>query len=191
MRVDRGRREAKHSVFGVQSTYPEILKHQSQHKLTAESRKAGAAQKRSSSAMRSHRGAVMQYAALPYRFTDGLEILLITSRETGRWLLPKGWPMKAKKAHSAAAREALEEAGVRGRIGKSAIGRYSYGKRLSNGAVLACTVEVYPLAVERQMSRWPEQGQRSIGWFSSQDAASLVAEAELASLIEAFAASVG
>jgi len=133
------------------------------------------------------RRAGLQYAALPYRLGDDLEILLISSRETGRWVLPKGWPIKGKKAHAAAAREALEEAGMKGRIGKAAIGRYSYGKRLLNGAVLACTVEVYPLAVERQLKRWPEQGQRSLGWFSPRDAADQVEEAELASLIMAFA----
>ncbi len=76
----------------------------------------------------------MQYAALPYRVRDGLELLLITSRETGRWVIPKGWPMKGKTAHAAAAREALEEAGLKGKIGKQSLGDYSYGKRLSNGA---------------------------------------------------------
>ena len=131
--------------------------------------------------------AVVQYAALPYRAGDELEVLLITSRGTGRWVLPKGWPMKGKTAHAAAAREALEEAGVRGRIAKHAIGLYHYGKRLRTGAVLTCTVEVYPLAVERQMSRWLEQGQRTLRWFGSRDAANLVEEAELAALIEAFA----
>jgi 8-oxo-dGTP pyrophosphatase MutT (NUDIX family) len=132
----------------------------------------------------------MQYAALPYRIGESVEILLITSRETGRWVLPKGWPVKGKKAHAAAAREALEEAGVKGKIGKRAIGRYGYGKRLSTGAILACTVEVYPLAVERQLRRWPEQGERSLGWFSPRDAASQVEEAELAKLIESFAAKI-
>ncbi len=133
-------------------------------------------------------GAGVQYAALPYRTRDGLELLLITSRETGRWVLPKGWPIKGKKAHSAAAREALEEAGLKGKVGKRSIGAYSYGKRLSNGAVLACTVEVYPLAVRRQMKQWPEKGQRRVKWFSPCDAADRVHEPELAYLIAGFAA---
>jgi len=128
----------------------------------------------------------MQYAALPYRLRDGVEVLLITSRETGRWVLPKGWPMKGRKPHAAAAREALEEAGIKGKVGKSAIGSYRYGKRLAQG-IMPCTVEVYPLAVERQMSRWPEQGQRTLAWFSAADAAGLVEEADLASLLRAFA----
>jgi len=136
---------------------------------------------------RGRNGVRMQYAALPYRIADGLEILLITSRETGRWVLPKGWPIKGKTAHDTAAREALEEAGVRGKIGKGAIGHYSYGKRLSDGGVLACTVEVYPLAVERQLRRWPERGQRTLGWFDPSDAANLVQEPQLSAVIEAFA----
>jgi 8-oxo-dGTP pyrophosphatase MutT (NUDIX family) len=165
------------------------LKYQAQHKFTSESAKPNAVKKHSDPVRtpRATHGAGLQYAALPYRVGGGVEILLITSRETGRWVLPKGWPMKGRKAHAAAAREALEEAGVRGKIGKSAIGRYSYGKRLSNGAVLACMVEVYPLAVARQLTRWPEQDQRTLGWFSPSDAAELVDEAELAALIEAFA----
>jgi len=133
-------------------------------------------------------GVGVQYAALPYRLRDGLELLLISSRETGRWVLPKGWPMKGKKAHAAAAREALEEAGVKGKIGKSAVGTYSYGKRLANGAVVDCTVEVYPLAVERQLERWPEMNQRTCRWFSPSEAAGEVAEPELGALIKVFAA---
>jgi 8-oxo-dGTP pyrophosphatase MutT (NUDIX family) len=136
-------------------------------------------------------GARLQYAALPYRAHDDLEVLLITSRETGRWVLPKGWPMKGRKPHACAAREALEEAGVKGRIGKNAIGAYRYVKRLAEDAAIPCSVQVYPLRVERQLKCWPEQGQRSLAWFSAADAASLVDEDELATLIEAFAATLG
>jgi 8-oxo-dGTP pyrophosphatase MutT (NUDIX family) len=119
-----------------------------------------------------------------------LEVLLITSLERGRWVLPKGWPMKGERPHAAAAREAREEAGVEGKAWRHAIGSYSYGKRLPSGAVLACTVAVYPLAVERQMVRWPEQGQRTLAWFDAREAASLVEEGELGNLIMAFAAHV-
>jgi len=132
-------------------------------------------------------GVGLQYAALPYRMGAQLEILLITSRETGRWVLPKGWPMKNKKPHAAAKREAMEEAGLLGKIGKTSIGSYHYDKRLPNDAVLTCTVEVYPLAVERQMEQWPEQDQRTQTWFSPDAAADAVAEPELARLIRAFA----
>jgi hypothetical protein len=84
----------------------------------------------------------------------------------------------------------LEEAGVQGKVCKRAVGAYSYAKRLSDGAVLACTVTVYPLAVERQLERWPEMHQRSLRWFSPREAAGQVAEPELATLIETFAASL-
>jgi len=183
LRVDNAAPQAKRSVVGVEPACVDRLKHQSQLAFTAESGSPIEAQNHGAAAR-------LQYAALPYRLRDGLEILLITSRETGRWVLPKGWPMKGRTAHATAEREALEEAGVKGKIGKVAIGRYSYGKRLSNGAVLACTVEVYPLAVGRRLKRWSEQDQRSLGWFSPPLAAALVEEAELASLIEAFAARV-
>src|ERR1700761_2252507 len=75
-----------------------------------------------------------QYAALPWRHRHGeeLEILLATSRETRRWVIPKGWPMKNRKPHAAAAQEAFEEAGVSGRVMKRSIGRYNYVKRLKN-----------------------------------------------------------
>jgi 8-oxo-dGTP pyrophosphatase MutT (NUDIX family) len=124
---------------------------------------------------------------LPYRVGDGVEVLLITSKDTGRWVLPKGWPMKGEKPRAAAAREALEEAGIKGAVGKNALGSYRYDKRLPDG-VLPCSVEVYPLAVERQLNLWPERGQRTLTWFDANEAASLVEEADLASLIHAFAA---
>jgi 8-oxo-dGTP pyrophosphatase MutT (NUDIX family) len=130
-----------------------------------------------------------QVAALPYRLRGGLEFLLITSRETGRWVLPKGWPMGGKMAHVAAAREALEEAGVKGTVGKSSIGAYDYGKRLADGSSVRCVVDVYPLEVSSQAKRWREKGQRRLEWLSPREAADRVEEAELAELIERFAAS--
>jgi 8-oxo-dGTP pyrophosphatase MutT (NUDIX family) len=135
--------------------------------------------------------APVQYAALPYRVRDdGVELLLITSRDAGRWVPPKGWAAKGEKAYAAAAREALEEAGVKGKIAKQAIGAYSYLKRLPDGAAVGCTVEVFPLEVERFVKRWPEKGQRDIRWFVPGEAARLVDEPELAHLIEAFASAL-
>jgi 8-oxo-dGTP pyrophosphatase MutT (NUDIX family) len=128
-----------------------------------------------------------QYAALPWRDQGGLEILLVTSRETRRWVIPKGWPMKNKKPHAAAAREALEEAGVTGRVLKRPIGTYSYVKRLKNGAPLQCSVDVYPLKVTGQRTRWPEQGERTGRWFPVEEAAAAVDEPDLQLLIRQFA----
>jgi 8-oxo-dGTP pyrophosphatase MutT (NUDIX family) len=134
----------------------------------------------------------LQYAALPYRLVGAgeTEILLITSRETRRWVIPKGWPMKGKAPHTAAAIEARQEAGVLGKVEKTALGAYSYIKWLHNGAPLACTVDVFPLKVARQRKRWREQGQRVLHWFSALEAADLVDEPSLRDLILVFAAMV-
>ena len=128
----------------------------------------------------------MQCAALPYRLSGGLMVLLQTSRDTGRWVLPKGWPMKGEKPYSAAKREALEEAGVVGSIGKRPIGTFHYPKRLADGATVTCEVHVYPLAVESQRKRWPERRERTQQWFAPEDAARVVHEPELATLLRAF-----
>jgi 8-oxo-dGTP pyrophosphatase MutT (NUDIX family) len=91
--------------------------------------------------------------------------------------------MKGRKPSATAAREALEEAGLAGKISKTPIGTYQYVKRLTNGAPLDCTVEVYPMHVVRQRKRWPEQQQRAAQWFSVEDAAAAVGEPELRELI--------
>lgn len=132
-----------------------------------------------------------QYAALPCRSgTEGQpEILLVTSRETGRWVLPKGWPMKLRRPHQAAAIEAYEEAGVRGRTVKTALGTYEYDKRIEGGAV-RCRVRVYPMTVERLEDEWPEKAQRSRRWFSPLDAAERVDEPELRALLRDFALTI-
>ena len=124
-----------------------------------------------------------QYAALPYRQAEGLEVLLLTSRDTRRWVIPKGWPMKGKRPHAAAAREALEEAGVTGHVGKRPMGAYSYVKRLKNGAPLECVVDVFPLRVAGQRTHWPEQAERTARWFPIEEAAQAVQEPELQALI--------
>lgn len=127
-----------------------------------------------------------QVAALPYRrLVDGsLQIMLITSRETGRWVIPKGWPMKRRTASQAAAQEAFEEAGLRGRIGEQPLGAYGYVKRRKNGQLQQCTVTVYPLLVRGQAADWPEHGQRQCVWYPQDNAAAQVAEPELAEIIE-------
>jgi 8-oxo-dGTP pyrophosphatase MutT (NUDIX family) len=111
-----------------------------------------------------------------------LEVLLVTSRETKRWLIPKGWPMKGKKAHKAAAQEAMEEAGVKGTVRQKAIGHYDYWKRRAEHFDL-CRVEVYPLEVSKQLKKWPEMGERDSRWFDVEEAAQLVLEPALAAVI--------
>lgn len=125
----------------------------------------------------------VQFAALPYRRgEDGVRVLLVTSRETQRWVLPKGWPIKNLKPHDSAAREAFEEAGLRGKVRKKPIGEYTYFKRLTEHFVL-CAVRVYPLEVMEQVDTIKEQGQRQLGWFTPEQAALLVDEPALASLL--------
>lgn len=126
-----------------------------------------------------------QVAGLPLRESqDGkIEVLLVTSRETRRWIIPKGWPMKGKKQHEAAAIEAEEEAGVVGSTSKKAIGYYFYGKRRASGQVQLCRVSVYLLTDVREMDNWPEKNQRDSRWVSTEIAAEMVQEPGLAELI--------
>jgi 8-oxo-dGTP pyrophosphatase MutT (NUDIX family) len=130
---------------------------------------------------------VHQTAALPWRrAADGsVEILLITSRETRRWVIPKGWPMIGKSGAASAAQEAYEEAGVRGDVSPLAIGTFSYDKIAKSGAK-RLTVFVFPLEVTEMLDDWPEQGQRARDWFPLQDAALRVNEPELQAIVAAF-----
>jgi 8-oxo-dGTP pyrophosphatase MutT (NUDIX family) len=129
-----------------------------------------------------------QSAALPWRIgRDGaIEVLLITSRETRRWVIPKGWPIKGLKSPQTAAREAYEEAGVEGEVEKSKLGAYHYDKRLRSGRVQKVRVSVYPLKVDTEREAWPEVRQREKLWTSPAAAAELVQEAELATLLASF-----
>lgn len=137
-------------------------------------------------ALAKKRRARRQYATLAYRTAPELEVLLVSSRETGRWVIPKGWPMKGREPHAAAALEAFEEAGVKGTISKTAIGTYNYDKRLSDGDVITCTVEVYPMLVEVELAQWPEREQRTRQWFNLNAAAEAVEEETLKALIGKF-----
>lgn len=132
-----------------------------------------------------------QFAALPWRVGDSgtREVMLLTSRETGRWVIPKGWPMRGRKPAEVASQEAYEEAGLVGHVtGKHAIGSYHYEKRLSQGSVL-CQVRVFLFRVERQLDDWPEKAQRRTQWFAADEAATLVDEGGLAEIIDRFSGS--
>ncbi len=128
-----------------------------------------------------------QYAALCYRLRgkDLHEVLLITSRDTGRWIIPKGWPMKGRSGAECALREAFEEAGVEGCPSPAPVGVYSYDKILPNG-VQPCIVTVYPVEVTQISKDFPEKGQRARKWFKPKKAADKVDEPELRSLLETF-----
>jgi 8-oxo-dGTP pyrophosphatase MutT (NUDIX family) len=129
-----------------------------------------------------------QYAALPYRRSgDDVRILLVTSLETKRWILPKGWPLAGRAAHEAAAAEAFEEGGIEGHVGKETIGSFDYSKRRKRGEPVPCRVEVFPLEVTAERESWPEQGRRERRWFSPEEAAATVSDAGAGELITAFA----
>lgn len=129
-----------------------------------------------------------QYAALPWRKSadGGVEVLLITSRDTRRWVIPKGWPIKTMKPGLSAAQEAFEEAGVLGTTARKPLGVYHYDKRLQSGRLQHVRVLVYGLEVREERPAWPELGQRSKRWTTPVDAASLVDEPGLKALLVKF-----
>ncbi len=129
-----------------------------------------------------------QYAALCYRIDakGRTKVLLITSRDTGRWVLPKGWPVAGKSAASSAAQEAYEEAGAKGVVDDDYVGMYFYGKVLGPKKICPCIVAVYPLLVTEMAPNFPEKGQRKLKWFNPKAAAGKVAEPELAAILAAF-----
>ncbi|RUM07334.1 NUDIX hydrolase [Rhizobium fabae] len=132
-----------------------------------------------------------QYGALCFRYSNGgpqVEILVVTSRESGRWIIPKGWPMKGKKPFEAAAIEAWEEAGVRGAVRKKPVGYYTYLKELENGDVAPCIVDVFQVEVTEIRGDFKEQGQRVLEWVSPDEAARRIREIELKSLLVQFEA---
>jgi 8-oxo-dGTP pyrophosphatase MutT (NUDIX family) len=129
-----------------------------------------------------------QVAALCWRRNKGaVEILLVTSRETKRWVTPKGWPLPGLKDFTAARREAFEEAGVEGRIRTRPIGRYDYDKRLPDGDVQPCRVTVFALEVAKEKKSWPEKHERKRKWFVTKVAAKKVDEPGLKAIVSSFA----
>ena len=125
-----------------------------------------------------------QYAALPWRDSgEGREVLLISSRDSGRWVIPKGWPIRGLSPAETAAREAYEEAGVGGQMTKKPICVFEYPKKFDGGKTQNCSVEVFGLEQMIQHPSWPEQGQRLLQWFSLREAANAVQEPKLKDII--------
>lgn len=130
----------------------------------------------------------VQVAALCYRKSGGRkEVLLITTRGTGRWMLPKGWPMEGLSAAEAAEVEAWEEAGVRpAKVGKKPVGEFDYIKHHDAGFEEPCSAKVYPIKVADMADDFPERGQRKRKWVAPEQAAELVEEKGLKDLLLAF-----
>ncbi|MEZ5876754.1 MAG: NUDIX hydrolase [Tepidamorphaceae bacterium] len=132
-----------------------------------------------------------QIAALPViKGPDGrLRVMIVTSRDTGRWIIPKGWTMKGKSDWEAAAQEAFEEAGVEGDISRKSIGSFNYDKQLDGDDFISCKVDVYRLDVTRWVSNWPEGDERERLWCFPDEAAERLQEPELKDIVRSLAKS--
>ncbi len=128
---------------------------------------------------------IRQVAAIPYRLNERgeIEVMLVTSRTTRRFIVPKGWPMKGKSARKAATIEAQEEAGVLGKTLKEPAGTYTYWKRLSNRFVRVDVI-VYLLTVTEELANWQEAKRRQRAWLAPADAAMLIDEPDLSTLVK-------
>ncbi|PTX56947.1 8-oxo-dGTP pyrophosphatase MutT (NUDIX family) [Litoreibacter ponti] len=133
-----------------------------------------------------------QFGALCFRVNEGrTQVLLITSRTSKRWIIPKGWPMARMTPAEAAATEAFEEGGVEGKTYNICLGLYSYTKLMgAREEDLPCAVSVFPVKVQKVHKDWPEAKERKRRWFTIKKAASLVREPELRKIIKNFDASL-
>ena len=127
----------------------------------------------------------LQVAALCYRKTDkGTDVLMVTSRGSGRWILPKGWPISGKDGAESALQEAWEEAGVKkATIQGDPIGHYEYLKNLGKGRAETVQTLVYIAKVTKLSKSYPERDQRKRQWVSADEAANLVHEPKLRDLL--------
>ncbi|SHJ31635.1 8-oxo-dGTP pyrophosphatase MutT, NUDIX family [Shimia gijangensis] len=127
----------------------------------------------------------LQVAAICYRSESaGKKVLLITSRDSRRWVVPKGWPMDGYDAPGAAMQEAWEEAGVvEGNINREPVGTYDYDKQLDNGAEVPVETTVFTVEVKRLEDEFPEASERERKWVSPQEAAQLVEEPGLQEIL--------
>jgi 8-oxo-dGTP pyrophosphatase MutT (NUDIX family) len=129
-----------------------------------------------------------QVAALPLRKKRDktLEVLLVSSRDTGRWVIPKGWPSKRMSDSAAAAREAKQEAGVTGKISKRIYGHYRY-RKIEKESTQLIEVAVYVLWVKKEKKQWREKTERQRTWFDVETASRKVREPKLRALLSALA----
>ncbi len=133
------------------------------------------------------RGVRTQFGALCYRIHNGkTQVLLVTSRGTKRWIIPKGWPMDNETPSQAAATEAFEEAGAKGRMHDDCLGIYTYRKTMGKNGFLPCVVAVFPLRVKKLVDEYCEAGERKRKWVSAKKAARMVAEPDLAQILLQF-----
>ena len=134
----------------------------------------------------------LQSGALPWRLKrrKKAEVLLVTGRRSGRWMIPKGWPVAGKSLADSAAQEAFEEAGIKGKIDPKPIGTFRHVKQHLLFGTLEVDILVHPMAVERELGDWPERGERTRKWFDLDKAADRVDSEELRNLIVQFGKSL-
>lgn len=130
----------------------------------------------------------IQTGALPWRLGPGnrAQVLLVTGRNSGRWMIPKGWPMRGKTLAKAAAQEAFEEGGVKGTISTKPLGAFRHVKQHLIFRPLEVSILVHALAVKRELAKWPEDDERERRWFALEEAAESVDSQELRQLILEF-----
>lgn len=128
----------------------------------------------------------VQYGVLPWRRSGrGVQVLLITTRTTRRWIVPKGWPATDMTPQESAAREALEEAGVAGEIAGKIVGTFRH-RKLHSGKIIVCHIRLFAMRVTETLPEWQEKESRDFRWCSIQEAIAR-AEPDLARLILKFA----
>ena len=128
-----------------------------------------------------------QFGALPWRRHNGeVQVCLVTSKRTRRWIVPKGWPQDGATPAEAAEREAWEEAGLVGKIKTVCLGIFSYSKDIDADLTLPCIVALFPLKVQEAAANWPEKRLRARRWVTPEKAAKLVDEPELAAILRKF-----
>ena len=128
-----------------------------------------------------------QFGTICWRKKDGeVQVLLITSRRTRRWIIPKGWPIDEATPSEAAQKEAWEEAGAKGKALETCLGIYSYTKDVNGKRNLPCIVAVFPMQVKGLEKDWPEKAERKRKWVSLKKAANMVDEPELRSMLKTF-----
>jgi len=129
-------------------------------------------------------GVLRQAGAIPYRHSPvGLRVLLITSRGTRRWVIPKGGVEKGFTPAQAAEREAYEEAGLKGILSDVPLGIFTYSKRQRNGGFRSAAVEVYAMRVHKEFKKWPERKERRLKWMTVPEAVELVDEHGMKALL--------
>jgi 8-oxo-dGTP pyrophosphatase MutT (NUDIX family) len=125
----------------------------------------------------------LQSGALAYRVKrhGKVRVLLVRTRRSKRWSIPKGELKPALSMPENAANEAFEEAGVRGEVATASSGMYRTTKRAWYGDAIV-EIWVYLLRVSKQLKQFPEKGQREAKWVSCGDAAKMLQEPMLADL---------